>query len=47
MEKQLLDEVGNQALYTMVDDVEQRMEGIGFKHGVDGIQESQLFDAAG
>ncbi|NVO06050.1 MAG: hypothetical protein HXX19_09040 [Rhodoferax sp.] len=44
MEKQLLDEVGNQTLHTIVDDVEQHMERIGFKRGVDGIHESQLFD---
>jgi hypothetical protein len=31
---QLLDEAGNQVLRTIVDNVEQHMEWIGFKHGV-------------
>ena len=44
MEKQLVDEVGGEAMHRMVSEVEQHMERIGFKHGVDGIHEAQLFD---
>jgi hypothetical protein len=45
MEKQLVDEVGSAAMHQMVSDVEQHMERLGFKHGVDGIREDPLFDA--
>lgn len=44
MEKQLLDEEGEVAMHRMVSEVEQHMERLGFKHGVDGIHEDQLFD---
>lgn len=46
MEKQMVDEVGAEAMQLLVSEVEQHMESIGFKPGVDGIHESQLFDAA-
>ena len=45
MEKQLVDEVGSEAMHRMVSEVEQHMERMGFKPGVDGIHEHQLFDA--
>ena len=45
MEKQLVDEVGSEAMHRMVLEVEQHMERMGFKPGVDGIHEHQLFDA--
>jgi hypothetical protein len=44
MEKQLVDELGDRGLQHMVAQVEQHMERSGFKHGVDGIHEDQLFD---
>ena len=46
MEKRLADEVGAEAMQRMVAEVELHMESIGFKHGADGIHESQLFDTA-
>jgi hypothetical protein len=42
MEKQLVDEVGSKAMHQMVSEVEQHMERLGFKHGVDGIRENQF-----
>ena len=44
MEKQLVDEVGAEAMQLLVSEVELHMESMGFKRGVDGIHESQLFD---
>jgi hypothetical protein len=44
MEKQLVEEMGTQAMHQIVVDVEAHMERIGFRHGVDGIHQEQLFD---
>ena len=46
MEKQLVDDVGAEAMQRMVSEVELHMESIGFKPGADGIHQSQLFDQA-
>jgi hypothetical protein len=46
MEKQLVDEVGAEAMQRLVSEVELHMESIGFKHGADGIHENQLFGTA-
>jgi hypothetical protein len=42
MEKQFVDEVGNQLTHQIVAEVEQHMERIGFKHGMDGNREGPL-----
>lgn len=43
MEKQLVDELGSQSLHEIVTDVERHMERIGFRHGMDGMHEDELF----
>ena len=42
MEKQLVEELGSQTLHTMIFNVEQHMERMGFKHGIDGLRQDPL-----
>lgn len=43
METQLVDEIGSSNMHTLVSEVEKHMDRVGFRHGVDGIHEDQLF----